>query len=116
PNSGSPVELLSLQSGKFMIVKPAYRLNIFGFLASYELAKTSDSAGNFGFWDLRLALEWTYKLGSYFGGDPSAITVGGYSAGSHSAFQMLAYDLRQPTQLIQRIVMQSNGPGFQPKS
>lgn len=37
--------------------------------------------GNYGFWDQRLALEWTYKNISYFGGDASNITVAGYSAG-----------------------------------
>jgi carboxylesterase type B len=100
----------------FILVKPAYRLNVFGFLSSYELAATSNSAGNFGFWDLRLALEWTYKLVSYFGGDASNITVGGYSAGAHAAFHMLAYDLRQPKGIIKRVIMHSNGPGLQPKS
>jgi carboxylesterase type B len=116
PNSGSPVSLLSLQSARFIVIKPAYRLNIFGFLSSYDVARTSDSAGNFGFWDLRLALEWTYKNCSYFRGNPTAITVGGYSAGAHAAFHLLAYDLRQPNQLIRRVIMHSNGPGFQPKS
>lgn len=99
-----------------MVVKPAYRLNLFGFLSSNDIAKTSNSAGNFGFWDLRLALEWTYKFSSYFGGNPAAITVGGYSAGAHAAFHLLAYDLRQPDQLIRRIIMHSNGSGLQPKS
>jgi carboxylesterase type B len=99
-----------------MLVKPAYRLNVFGFLSSYDLASTSDTAGNFGLWDLRLALEWTYKFASYFGGDPLAITVGGYSAGAYAAFHMLAFDLRQPKQIIRRVIMQSNGSGLQPKS
>ena len=64
---------------------PAYRLNVFGFLASRELEEESSRNGqpfgNYGFWDQRLALEWTYKNISYFGGDASNITVAGYSAG-----------------------------------
>lgn len=80
-----------------IIVMPAYRLNLFGFLASKELQaeaeKHGETVGNMGFWDQRTALEWTSKNIKYFGGDASNITVGGYSAGSHSAFHQLAHEL-----------------------
>lgn len=111
PNSGDPARFIS-EILPCIIVKPGYRLNVFGFLAS------SDVSGNFGFWDLRLALEWVYKNISYFSGNPRNITVGGYSAGAHAAFHQLAYDLWQPKakQLIRRLVMHSNGAGVQPKS
>jgi carboxylesterase type B len=94
------------------VVKPGYRLNVLGFLAS------ADVPGNFGFWDIRLALEWTYKNISYLGGNPRNITVGGYSAGAQAAFHQLSYDLVQPIEkrLIRRVIMHSNGPGLQPKS
>lgn len=72
---------------------PAYRLNLFGFLSSEELMGDSSSASstsstdsygaNFGFWDQRLALEWTYKNIKFFGGDPNNITLAGYSAGMY---------------------------------
>lgn len=68
-----------------IIVCPAYRVNLFGFIASRELQREAEAnrepVGNFGFWDQRLALEWTYTNISYFGGDAGNITVGGYSAG-----------------------------------
>jgi carboxylesterase type B len=100
---------------------PAYRLNLFGFLASQELCQDSgstDIVANVGFWDQRLALEWTHENISYFGGDASNITVGGYSAGAHATFHQLAYDLgvSDSKSIIRRAIMWSNGPGLQPKS
>ncbi|KAF2840086.1 alpha/beta-hydrolase [Patellaria atrata CBS 101060] len=105
-----------------IIVMPAYRLNVFGFLASPDMCSESTSPEqtpyNLGFWDQRLALEWTHKLIKYFDGNASNITVGGYSAGAHSAFYQLQYDLFLPTSksIIKRVVTHSNGPGMQPKS
>ncbi|KAF4303176.1 Carboxylesterase type B [Botryosphaeria dothidea] len=120
PNEYNPVPLLSETPARFIIVLPAYRLNLFGFLASRELKAASggEPVGNLGFWDQRLALEWTHKNISYFGGDAGNITVAGYSAGSHSAFKQLAYDLYLPPEkaVVRRAIMWSNGPGMQPKS
>lgn len=80
--------LLGETEFKCMIVAPAYRLNVFGFVTSKELAAEADkhgeSVGNMGFWDQRTALEWTAKYISCFGGDAKNITVGGYSAGRWS--------------------------------
>lgn len=103
-----------------IIITPAYRLNAFGFLASYDLKTESNEVGNYGFWDQRLALEWTVQNIKHFGGNPDFITLGGFSAGGYSAFHQLAYDLlmspnrQQP--LIRRVFIQSNGPGLQPRS
>lgn len=111
--------MLSESPTRCIIVAPAYRLNIFGFLAVPEVLKSCpDYAVNLGFWDQRLALQWTYENISYFGGNASNITVGGYSAGSHSVFHQLAYDLGLPDEkaIIKRVLMLSNGPGMQPKS
>ena len=119
PNDADVTAMLSETACKAIIVMPAYRLNIFGFLASSELsAASSEFSDNVGFWDQRLALEWTWQNISYFGGDASNITVGGYSAGSHSAFHQLAYDLgvSDSKSIIRRTLMLSNGPGVQPKS
>lgn len=77
--------LLSETDFKCMIVMPAYRLNLFGFITSKELEveanKNGESVGNMGFWDQRMALEWTAKYITPFGGNAKNITVGGYSAG-----------------------------------
>ncbi|KAL1590014.1 hypothetical protein WHR41_01391 [Cladosporium halotolerans] len=106
-----------------IVVLPSYRLNALGFLTGKELAaeatKNGESVGNMGFWDQRVALEWTHKNITLFGGDPSKITVGGYSAGSHSTFQQLAHELyRVPREkaIIKRAIMFSNSPGVQPKT
>ena len=68
-----------------IVVMPAYRVNMFGFLAGKELEgeATADDehAGNMGFWDQRTALEWTARIIRDFNGDVSNITVSGYSAG-----------------------------------
>ena len=98
--------LLSETAFKAIIVMPAYRLNVFGFLASRELqaeaARYGETSGNMGFWDQRLALEWTSKNIGCFGGDAGNITVAGYSAGSHSTFQQLvrtSLPIQQPSHL-----------------
>lgn len=95
PASVTP--LLSETSLRAILVMPGYRLNLFGFLSSKELhaeaQKDGECAGNMGFWDQRAALEWTAKNVGFFGGDADNITIGGYSAGSHSTFHQLAHEL-----------------------
>jgi len=119
PNDLDLRQFFTASSSKCIVVAPAYRLNIFGFLASSTIAnECSDFSVNVGFLDQRVALEWTYENISYFGGNASNITVGGYSAGSHSVFHQLSYDLGVPDNkaIIKRVMMLSNGPGMQPKS
>lgn len=117
------VPLLTQSAFKGIVVLPSYRLNALGFLASKELRDEASSSGgefgNMGFRDQRLALEWTHKNISLFGGNPGNITVGGYSAGSHSTFQQLAHELyRVPDgkAIIKRAIMFSNSPGVQPRT
>lgn len=73
--------LMSETGFEAIIVAPAYRLNLLGFMASKELqdeaVKVGEVAGNLGFWDQRMALEWTAKNIGHFGGNASNITVGG---------------------------------------
>lgn len=119
PNSMDLREFLGESTVKCIVVAPAYRLNVFGFLASEKaLASCSDFASNLGFLDQRMALQWTHENISYFGGNASNITIGGYSAGSHSVFHQLAYDLgvSEDKAIIKRALMLSNGPGMQPRS
>ncbi|KAF2628664.1 paraben-hydrolyzing esterase precursor [Macroventuria anomochaeta] len=119
PNDMDMRAFLSDSPTRCIVVAPAYRLNLFGFLSSSELLQACpDFTVNLGFWDQRLALRWTWENISYFGGNPSNITVSGYSAGAHSVFHQLAYDLGVPDKkaIVKRALMLSNGPGMQPKS
>ncbi|KAF2861294.1 alpha/beta-hydrolase [Piedraia hortae CBS 480.64] len=93
-NMATPTKIQNFDSVfRAVVVIPAYRLNAFGFLASHELRDESGTIGNMGFWDQRLALNWTAKNIGSFGGDASKITVAVYSAGAHSTFYQLAHEL-----------------------
>ncbi len=81
-----------------VLVQINYRLGIFGFAASSDLASEHDSRtsngdisqlapdylGNFGIVDQRNAFEWVQNHIQDFGGDPSDVTAFGVSAGSGS--------------------------------
>lgn len=103
---------------RFILVCPGYRLNIFGFLSSKELLEEDEKSSNFGFWDQRMAIEWTAKYIKYFGGNPEKLTVGGLSAGAYSNFFQLAYELYHPEepQLIKQAFFHSNLVYVQPKT
>ena len=117
-NLNEPFDLLASTDCPRVIVAPTYRLNLFGFLASRELAELHEdvAAGNYGFWDQRMALEWTHKHISLFGGDNGNITVGGLSAGAYSSFFQLSYDsfLPRERRIIKRVYLWSNAVGAQP--
>ncbi|MCJ1284835.1 hypothetical protein MMC26_004172 [Xylographa opegraphella] len=122
PNKEDPSDLLSETDVRCIVVAPTYRLNVFGFLASHELKQEASSSGgsfgNFGFWDQRLAIEWTFENITGFGGNQYNITVGGLSAGAYSTFHQLAHEIALPDDqaIIRRVVLFSNGPGLPPKS
>ncbi|KAH3918877.1 hypothetical protein HBH56_025920 [Parastagonospora nodorum] len=118
PNGLDFRAFLSSSPCKCIVVAPAYRLSLFGFLGSATLASLPDFDTNLGFWDQRMALQWTHENISYFGGNASNITLAGYSAGSHSVFHQLAYDLGMQGKkaIVKRAMMLSNGPGVQPKT
>lgn len=117
-NAYDPFDLLLTTDTPRIIVAPTYRLNVFGFLASKEqdLLKEDEVPGNYGLWDQRMALEWTYNNITLFGGDAENITVGGLSAGAYSASFQLFYDILQPKQIIRRAFLWSNAVGVQPNS
>jgi carboxylesterase type B len=103
-----------------IVISPTYRLNMLGFLAGQPLADAheDETPGNYGFWDQRLALEWTAENIKYFGGNADNITVGGLSAGANSTFFQLYYDTYLPPKkrLIKRVFLWSNAVGIQPNS
>jgi carboxylesterase type B len=140
PNGFNAAALLGETDFKCVIVMPAYRVNLFGFLYSAELeqdaAAVGETVGNHGFWDQRLAMEWTKENVHLFGGNPDNITISGYSAGecisvphpiliyspmdsgANSVFHQLAYDLRQPDDkaIVRQACIFSNSPAVQPKA
>lgn len=103
-----------------IIVAPAYRLNLFGFLSFSGLQDDdkTHAPGNYGFWDQRAALEWTHANIAEFGGNPENISLGGLSAGAYSSIFQLNYDVRllnKGDRLIKRVYLYSNAVGVQPK-
>jgi carboxylesterase type B len=85
PNTFSAAAFLGETDFNAIIVMPAYRLGVLGFLSSSEIeqdaASAGETVGNHGFWDQRLALEWTRDNIPLFGGNPLQVTISGYSAG-----------------------------------
>ncbi|KFZ14113.1 hypothetical protein V502_06242 [Pseudogymnoascus sp. VKM F-4520 (FW-2644)] len=74
-----------------VVVTLNYRMGPFGFLAHPDLSSESDfnSSGNYGLLDQLFALQWVQDEIAAFGGNPKQVTVGGQSAGSASALDMM---------------------------
>ena len=92
---------------------PNYRLGPLGFLGHRELRNESadyPSAGNYGFLDQRLALEWVRTHIASFGGDPNRITIAGASAGGHSVGLHLVSPGSQG--LFDRAILQGGFPSY----
>lgn len=63
-----------------VVVFIQYRLGIFGFMSTGDLA----CPGNLGLKDQNLALQWVQRNVRYFGGDPDNVSIMGQSAGAAS--------------------------------
>lgn len=74
-----------------IVVTLNYRMSAFGFLAHPELSAESghNSSGNYGLLDQQFALQWVQNNIAQFGGNPNRVTVGGQSAGSASALDVM---------------------------
>lgn len=129
-DSMSPVEKISTGQLDAIVIAVGYRLNVFGFLASAELAEESngESAGNYGLWDQRLAMEWVRDNIAHFNGDVHNVTLAGRSAGSYGVHAQFMHDFRQGTgtaagaepvaakdRLFHRLFMCSNAIPAQPR-
>jgi para-nitrobenzyl esterase len=73
----------ALVAKSVVVVTLNYRLNVFGFLASEDLAREQGGhAGNYGLMDQVAALRWVKANIAGFGGDTNNVTIFGESAGS----------------------------------
>ena len=97
----------SLAQRGIVTVTVNYRLDVFGFLATPELAAESPqhAAGNYGLLDQYAALAWVKRNIAAFGGDPQQVTIGGESAGSMSVSSLMASPLSKG--LMQRAIGES---------
>jgi len=74
-----------------VLVTINYRLGVFGFLATADLAKEANgAAGNYGLMDMVEALKWVKGNIKQFGGDPDNVTIFGESAGSFAVCTLMA--------------------------
>ena len=79
-----------------VLVTINYRLGVFGFLVTDELAKENNgSAGNYGLQDMVAALQWVKSNIKQFGGDPGNVTIFGESAGSFAVSTLMASPMAQ---------------------
>lgn len=103
-----------------VIVSANFRVGVFGFLASEEFLQDTKSSrdryaacGNFGFWDLRMALEWTRTNVHLFGGNVKNITAGG--SGPLTAYQLHFDAFQLPKRrIIKRAFLFSGAVAIQP--
>src|SRR6202453_986025 len=80
---------------RVVVVTMNYRLGIFGFFATHELASEDPhhAAGNYGLMDELAAMQWVRRNIKAFGGDPDNVTIFGESAGSFSVSAQMASPL-----------------------
>jgi len=77
-----------------VLVTINYRLGVFGFLATADLAKEGNgTAGNYGVFDMVAALQWVKANIGQFGGDPQNVTIFGESSGSYAVSSLVASPL-----------------------
>jgi para-nitrobenzyl esterase len=91
-----------------VLVTINYRLGIFGFLVTSELAKEANgTAGNYGLMDMIAGLQWVKSNIKEFGGDPSNVTIFGESAGSAAVSTLMASPMAKG--LFQKGIGESGG-------
>ncbi|MGA8042828.1 MAG: carboxylesterase family protein [Terracidiphilus sp.] len=79
-----------------VLVTINYRLGVFGFLATSDLANEADGhAGNYGLMDMVAALRWVHSNIQTFGGNPGNVTIFGESAGSFAVSTLMASPMAQ---------------------
>lgn len=91
-----------------VLVTINYRLGVFGFLATTDLAhEAGGSTGNYGLMDMIAALRWVQQNITQFGGDPGNVTIFGESAGSFAVSTLMASPMAQG--LFAKVIGESGG-------
>ncbi|KAI1336864.1 Alpha/Beta hydrolase protein [Xylariaceae sp. FL0016] len=105
----------SVKEGKPIVAASInYRLSYWGFLFSEEMKEAG--AGNIGFRDQRMALQWVQENIGAFGGSPDKVTIWGESAGARSlGMQLVAYE-GQHDNLFRSAILESGSPVAQFKN
>ena len=85
----------SMATRGIVVVTISHRLGIFGYFAHPELTAESPAkaSGNFGSLDQTAALRWVRDNIAAFGGDATAVTIAGESAGSFAVSGLMASPL-----------------------
>lgn len=89
--------------GDVVLVSCNHRLNAFGF--TYLAEPGFEASGNVGMLDIVLALQWVRDNIDRFGGDPSNVTVFGYSGGGQKVSTLMA--MPQARGLFHKAIVQS---------
>lgn len=76
-----------------VFVSVNYRLGLFGFNCLPALCSGGEATGNFALLDIAKALDWVRDNISAFGGDPSNVTLSGFSAGGRDVMACLTSPL-----------------------
>lgn len=85
--------LNTTSANDYVVVYPNYRTNAFGFLPGRAVKDSPTADLNAGLLDQRAALRWVQANIAAFGGDPSAVTIQGQSAGGGSVIaQTIAHN------------------------
>jgi para-nitrobenzyl esterase len=102
-----------------VLVTINYRLGVFGFLVTEELAREANgTSGNYGLLDMVAALQWVKANIKEFGGNPDNVTIFGESAGSAAVSTLMAAPMAKG--LFHRVIGESGAPfgegvlGYQP--
>ena len=101
-----------VQRGDVVVVNVTHRLNAFGFLhlADFPGGEEYADAGNVGMLDIVQALKWIQDNIEAFGGDPSNVTIFGFSGGAGKVATLMAMPAAKG--LFHRAICMSGSTGI----
>tara|TARA_B100000530_G_scaffold6569_1_gene5550 strand:- start:2419 stop:3948 length:1530 start_codon:yes stop_codon:yes gene_type:complete len=89
----------------YILISIPYRLGVFGFFSHPDIENP-----NLALYDQIMALKWIQEYISFFGGDPSNVTLVGESAGAGGISHLIASPLSK--NLFHKAIHQSGGSSF----